>query len=120
MLFGRSGHEYHPRLVQCHRTKESISRGPRLICGLPGLSGRTLQVKLPGALSRSGEVIAGVPQGGVLSPTLFNVFITDIDDCCPRGVSINTCKYADDCTQYELVPTGSDSHMQEVMDKLEE
>ena len=78
-----------------------------------------MQVKLRGALSRSGEVIAGVPQGGVRSPTLFNVFINGIDDCCPRGVSINTCKYADDCTQYELVPTGSDSHMQEVMDKLE-
>ena len=47
------------------------------------------------------------------------MFINNIDDCCPRGVSINTCKYADDCTQYELVPDGSDSHMQEVMDKLE-
>ena len=33
--------------------------------------------------------------------------------------TVNTCKYADDFTQYELVPTGSDSHMQEVMDKLE-
>ena len=31
------------------------------------LSGRTQQVKLPGVLSRHGEVIAGVPQGGVVS-----------------------------------------------------
>ena len=31
------------------------------------LSGRTQQVKLPGVLSRHGEVIAGVPLGGVIS-----------------------------------------------------
>ena len=83
------------------------------------VSGRTLQVKLPGVASSSGEVIAGVPRGGVLSPTLFNVFVNDIDDCCPPGVSISTCKYADDCIQYEPVPTGSDSHMQVVMGNLE-
>ena len=35
------------------------------------------------------------------------------------GVSISTCKYADDCIQYEPVPTGSDSHMQVVMGNLE-
>ena len=28
---------------------------------------------------------------------------------------ISTCKYADDCTQYELVPSDSHSQMQEVM-----
>ena len=78
-----------------------------------------MQVKLPGVVSCSGEVIAGVPQGGVTSPTLFNVFINDIDDCYPPGVSINTRKYADDCTQYELVPTGSESHMHDVMVKME-
>ena len=83
------------------------------------LSGRTLQVKLSGMVSGIAEVIAGVPQGGVISPTLFNVFVNDIDDCCPRGISVNTCKYADDCTQYELVPTGNDSHMQDVMTNLE-
>ena len=80
---------------------------------------QTLQVKLPGVVSSSGEVIAGVPQSGVISPTLFNVFVNDIDDCCPPGVSISTCKYADDCTQHELVPTGSDSHTQVKMGNLE-
>ena len=80
---------------------------------------QTLQIKLPGVVSSSGEVIAGVPQSGVISPTLFNVFVNDIDDCCPHGVSISTCKYADDCTQHELVPTGSDSHTQVKMGNLE-
>ena len=67
------------------------------------LSGRTLQVKLPGVVSSSGEVIAGVPQSRVISPTLFNVFVNDIDDCCPPGVLIGTCKYADDCTSLQVV-----------------
>ena len=47
------------------------------------LSGRTKQVKLLGVLSRHGEVIAGVPQGGVISPTLCNVHVNDIEDCIP-------------------------------------
>ena len=36
------------------------------------LTGRTLQVKLPGALSKVGQVIAGVPQGGVISLKLLS------------------------------------------------
>ena len=76
------------------------------------LSDRTQQVKLPGVLSRHGEVIAGVPQGGVISLTLFNMHVNDIEDCIPRGIPISTCKYADDCTQYELVFKDSVSQMQ--------
>ena len=52
------------------------------------LSGRAQQVKLPGVLSRHGEVIAGV-----ISPTLFNVHVNDIEDCIPRGIPVSTCKY---------------------------
>ena len=82
------------------------------------LSGRTQQVKLPGVLSRHGEVIAGVPQGGVISPTLFNVHVNDIEDCIPGGIPVSTCKYADDCTQYELVFKDSVSQMQDACDSL--
>lgn len=70
-------------------------------------------------LNKSSSVIAGVPQGGVISPTLFNVVVNDIEDCSPHGLAVNTCKYADDCTQYELVPHDSSSHMQEVLNDLE-
>ena len=83
------------------------------------LSGRTQQVKLPGVLSRHGEVIAGVPQGGVISPTLFNVHVNDIEDCIPRGIPVSTCKYADDCTLYELVFKDSVSQMQDAVTHLE-
>ena len=83
------------------------------------LSGRTQQVKLPGVLSRHGEVIAGVPQGDVISPTLFNVHVNDIEDCIPRGIPVSTCKYADDCTLYELVFKDSVSQMQDAVTHLE-
>ena len=75
-----------------------------MICQIALNTVQTLKVKLPGVVSSSGEVIAGVPQGGVILPTLFNVFVNDIDDCW--------LPWSYDCTQYELVPTGSDSHMQ--------
>ena len=49
-------------------------------CTQSFLSERTFQVKLAGVLSKSGQVIAGVPQGGVISLTLFNVHINDIEE----------------------------------------
>ena len=58
-----------------------------MICQIASNRLQTLRVKLPGVVSSSGEVIAGVPQGGVISPALFNVFVNDVDDCCPPGVS---------------------------------
>ena len=72
-----------------------------------------------GVLSRHGEVIPGVPQGGVISPTLFNVHVNDIEDCIPRGIPVSTCKYADDCTLYELVSKDSVSQMQDAVTHLE-
>lgn len=64
-------------------------------------------------------MIAIVPQGGVISLNLFNVHV-DIEECIPMDMSVTTCKYADDCTQYEFVSSESDSHMQNVMNHLEE
>ena len=80
---------------------------------------RTFQVKVPGVLSKSGQVIAGVPQGGVISPTLFNVHINDIEEGNPRELFISTCRYADDCTQYQLVPLNSKSRMKDVVNHLD-
>jgi hypothetical protein len=55
------------------------------------LSGRTQQVKLPGVLSSTGPVIAGIPQGGVISPTLFNVMVNDIEGCAPPNLDVTSC-----------------------------
>jgi hypothetical protein len=41
------------------------------------------------------------PKG--LSPTLFNIYINDMEDFIPNELPITTCEYADDYSQYELV-----------------
>ena len=64
-------------------------------------------------------MIAGVPQGGVISPTLLNVHVNDIEDCIPRGIPVSTRKYADDCTIYELVFKDCVSQMQDAATHLE-
>ena len=80
------------------------------------LTGRTLQVKLPGALSKVGQVIAGLPQVGVISPMFFNVHINDVEKDIPSSLGIKSCRFADDRTLYQIVPLHSESYLQEGVD----
>ena len=56
---------------------------------------------------------ASVPQGSVISPILFNVHINDLEDSIPDHLTINTNKYADDCTLDEVIERELSSHVQE-------
>ena len=58
------------------------------------LFNRTARVKVDGTISRQVKLREGVPQGGVVSPALFLVYINDITTTVPRRVS-NTL-HADD------------------------
>ena len=51
------------------------------------LCNRTARVKLNGTIRRQVKLKEGVPQGGVVSPTLFLVYMNDITTTVPRHVS---------------------------------
>lgn len=66
------------------------------------LRGRQSYVEFRNTRSKYRKIRQGVPQGGVLSPTLFNLYMCAIPEP-PSG--INLLSYADDCT---LLASGPD------------
>ena len=77
------------------------------------LNGRTQRVVLEGALSESCPVSSGVPQGSVLGPLLFLVYINDL----PKSVLSSVRLFADDTIIYDDA-TKSDQ-LQEDLRQLE-
>ena len=78
------------------------------------LTGRKLRVVLNGKSSDWCDVTSGVPQGSVLGPLAFIVFINDIDGCTDNLMKIS--KFADDT---KLSHQQEDHHhIQEALDKL--
>ena len=61
------------------------------------LSNRTQAVRLNGASSTEGLIKHGVPQGSVLGPLLFNIYINDLPLLLQK-IQINTEMFADDGT----------------------
>ena len=67
------------------------------------LSSRQLQAVVGGAVSAAFPISAGVPQGSILGPTLFLVYVNDAVEALPQSVTPAT--YADDTTLYSLIPS---------------
>ena len=65
------------------------------------LSGRYQKVCVDGKLSEPLGIHSGVPQGSILGPALFLLFINDL----PLALKNNIGIYADDSTLYASAPT---------------
>lgn len=74
------------------------------------LTDRTFAIKRHNKLSNTKSIKAGVPQGTVISPTLFNLYIADF----PKTQETKTIMYADDTAIYT-----NDFQANNTKDKLE-
>ena len=79
------------------------------------LSDRSQQVVVEGSYSTPCSVTSGVPQGSVLGPTLFPIYINDLVNDIQSTVQL----FADDCLIYRPILTSADHQiLQEDLQKL--
>ena len=77
------------------------------------LSGRLQRVCINGKCSPWRNVTSGVPQGSVIGPLLFCMFVDDLQATCDNSFTI---KYADDITILHFIRCSSDDQLQREYD----
>ena len=83
----------------------------------PFLAGRSQHVVVDGEKSDPGKVTSGVPQGSVLGPVLFLIFVNDIVSDIDSSIRL----FADDCLLYRTVDNDDDRQaFQQDLTKLTE
>ena len=81
------------------------------------LSDRTQQVVINGAISESAALLQGVPQGSVLGPILFTIYVSPLADIAKRfGMQYHF--YADDSQLY--VSFEPKTNIVNILSRLEE
>ena len=110
--FDRVPHERLIRKVEAHGIGGSVLKWIR-----SWLTGRKQRVSINGLKSDWGAVKSGVPQGSVLGPLLFVIFINDLD----LGITSRISKFADDTKMGRVINSDSDfEHLQRDLDTLHE
>ena len=81
------------------------------------LDNRSQQVVIDGHFSIDAKITSGVPQGSVLGPLLFLIYINDLPNCVQNTV----CRlFADDCILYQRIRSCQDSDkLQADLDQLQ-
>ena len=81
------------------------------------LSARTQEVLVEGKSSTTTDVTSGVPQGSVLGPLLFLLYINDLPDYVTNGSTVRL--FADDAVIYRSIQSEKDSELlQQDLDDL--
>jgi hypothetical protein len=79
------------------------------------LSGRFIQVLVKGRKSSKSSLVSGVPQGSVIGPIIFLIYISDIAE----GINANTLVYVDDTKLKQKIKSEEDVELlQEELNKL--
>ena len=105
---------WHAGLLHKHKSYGISGQISSLISSFP--SNRRLRVVLDGKSSQEYPVNAGVPQGSILGPTLFLLYINDL----PNDVICDIAIYGDDTTLYSRCDQASDLWQQlELASELE-
>ncbi|XP_072178279.1 uncharacterized protein [Diadema setosum] len=82
------------------------------------LHNRTQRVILEGSISSSVNIASGVPQGSVIVPLLFLLFINDMPECLSTDCTVRL--FADDCMIYKTIKSEADAHiLQQNLDALQ-
>jgi Reverse transcriptase (RNA-dependent DNA polymerase)/Endonuclease-reverse transcriptase len=97
---------------------KSIGLGGRVLAWIEEwLSGRRQRVVLNGESSDWQPVKSGVPQGSVLGPVLFLIFIRDIDEAARNKATVK--KFADDTKVAKKISSEEDAEeLQQVLDNM--
>ncbi|CAM4590472.1 unnamed protein product [Lepidochelys kempii] len=81
------------------------------------LKDRKQTAGINGQFSEWREVNSGVPQGSVLGPVLFNIFINDLE----KGVNSEVAKFADGTKLFKIVMSKADcKELQKDLTKLDD